>query len=59
MSSVFQSLPKDSSVEVMVHPMYGTLESLDITNRLTDSGGSIAEQLKFWQEHAGEVEFVK
>lgn len=41
-----------SSVEVMVHPLYGTLEDLDMNGPLNDTDYPISEELTFWQRSA-------
>lgn len=45
----------NDSVEVMVHPMFGTLKQLDRGAVLTDSGCPIAEELLFYRENGIEV----
>ncbi|MBQ3344262.1 MAG: ChbG/HpnK family deacetylase [Kiritimatiellae bacterium] len=45
-------LPDGSSVEVMVHPMFGALESLDLGDALTDSGISMENRLEFLRRNS-------
>lgn len=45
----------DDSVEVMVHPMYGAPEQLDLAAPLTDSGWRMVEELAFYRESEIEV----
>lgn len=51
-SSCVQKLPESARVEVMVHPLYGTLDNLTLDGSLTDSGLPIVKEMTFWREHA-------
>lgn len=48
-------LSEQDSVEVMVHPMFGTPENLNLSSELTDSGSSVTDELDFYQQKG--VEF--
>jgi len=46
------------TVEIMVHPMYGSLKSLSMSSELTDSGRSMAEDREFYDSLSSQVELV-
>ena len=51
-------LPDGSSFEVMVHPMFGNKEHLDLDGELTDGGRLISEELAFYKASVKVVNFV-
>jgi len=46
------------TVEIMVHPMYGSLNNLSILSELTDSGRSMAGDREFYDSLSNQVELV-
>ena len=50
-------LPRDSSFEVMVHPMFGRRASLDLAGELTDGGCLISEELAFYKANVEIFDF--
>lgn len=53
----FGKLPVDSSVEVMVHPMFGERTKLDLAGELTDGGRPMSEELAFYKALESEFQF--
>ena len=51
------SIPDGSSVEVMVHPMFGSPGRLDINGPLTDSGFPILDELGFYKDNSQRIAF--
>lgn len=46
----YDAIPNRKSIEVMVHPMYGEPNGLDLQGRLTDSGRPMGEELEFYND---------
>lgn len=54
-----ERVPSGSSVEVMVHPMFGVKTRLDIDGELTDGGHLISEELAFYKNSRSKFQFVR
>lgn len=52
------NIASDSTVEVMVHPMYGSLNNLSMASELTDAGRSMAEDRCFYDSFGNRVRLV-
>ena len=51
------SIPDGSSVEVMVHPMFGVPGGLNLDGPLTDSGCPIADELEYYKGNSQSLAF--
>ena len=54
----FYLLSPGDSVEVMVHPMYGTPKALSLEGALTDSGASLKDEKAFYDSVQDRLELV-
>ena len=57
LKAVLTSLPDPSTVEVMVHPMFGSPGALDDNAELTDSGYPIAREMEFYRDNKERLAF--
>lgn len=46
------------TVEIMVHPMYGSLKDLSLTSELTDSGRSMAADGQYYDKLGGVIQII-
>lgn len=57
LKAVLTSIPDHSTVEVMVHPMFGLPDALDDNAALTDSGHPIAREMEFYRDNKERLTF--
>ena len=57
LKAALTSIPGHSTVEVMVHPMFGRPGALDDNAALTDSGNPMASEVKFYRDNRDRLVF--
>ncbi len=52
------SVESDKTVEIMVHPMYGSFEDLSMSSKLTDLGRPMVSDSQFYDSLGGTIQMV-